>query len=1234
MFFKDNTIITRTLVLLLMVIMPAMLFADAAFEQLMAEAKYEEALNYVDSNIPPPQRTPEIWVQIAQANDQLGMVEKALASYLVSWRINPNDYHSLMGAATIYNRLNQFQNAFNMSQSALQQQVTYEASRILVTAAIELNKVSEVKSALEQVIAREPDDVVVNRELGNLYYKEGDYVRAVPLLKVALQQQKSGEMNFRVGKSYLQTGVPDSALVYLYKALESATNVSEAALLSAHAHLSLGDFKAAAENFEKVDESMMTASDHYHWAVAKKRIGDAGGAEAAYRTAVSSFGQDTSKKALLAREKVGLADFQNKEHDAALAHFTFIVQADKDGAVVPAIYFHLADVSQAMGNSVDAIWFLVDAIERDDRNIEAYARLADLYEKNNMSEKAKETYETMIALDPNDPSVFLALGQYNLESGRYHEAMEHFQTSNTLTPSAAASEGLAIAAFRAANLATAAAAAEMALSLNEDAWQARKIIAEVLYRKDNFSAALPHFKVMVEREPGNIEFLQNLANCYRHNNLRDKLAKVDRKITQVDQSDAHSRLRLALYADSKNDFETALEMYNDLALLTPNNQHVFKRIFEISHARQMYKEAIEAMRKYIAIAPQEAEAHRDLGDALYEVGAYDCALEAYREAIAIDPNIRGFYQRYAEIVIARGEHGEVIKALTLVINSGDADFGTYTTLGMIYQRRGEHQDAIKMYSQALTMDPTNTDALTALGESQVASGDLGGAIISYEQAVMMNPDAQQEYRKLGDIYAKQQRAEDAMRAYKRYLDRKPDDQEIARKVGKFAHESSEYEEVITYLGPIVQQADNTNLFVIYANALFKSGDYVRSVEIVESIKGRKELKAPEKRDVLRMLALSYEQKNDQKGAAQAYLQYIAVAGTDDPDAAYRAAYLLEQSDKKAAVVQYEKNMKSYPDDIRNVLRLGLLYSDNQETASKALPLLQRSIAVADSLPQVWLEMARIHGSLGDTDKELEAYNRYVQFDPQSIEANRRIGIVLMGMGEVNEALISLEIANAFSPDDPGIMTLLAEGYVKTKRLGEATELLVRAKAVDQTNTDIRFRLFELYDQAGKIDLAHQEIEQLVELEQDNTYLLMYAKMLVNDENLSKAQEILMNILEVEFDNIDALMLKAQVQRLQGYHEEALDTYEEIDMIYPQYAPSLYQRGETHLELQRPRWADTFFNRAIRADPDYVPAYIGLARYYKSRNDDKKYREFLKKAGEIDPGNEALVEELSNAADAG
>ena len=1218
----------KIVLLLVLVASVSQVFSDETFNKLIASGKYKEAIDYADDKISPSDRDAMIWIKLGQANEAVGLTEKALACFLVSWRMNPNDYHALLGASKVYNKLNQPDNAINMAKKALDQNFTAEASWEYARACIALNRSAEAKKALEKVIQSDSANAIANRELGNIYYNEKAWVQAIPLMKKTYRSKADGELAYRIGKAYVEAGVSDSALVYLKEA-SAKGGPADASLDLARAYYGQKNYKSAATEYGKVKKSDLEAADCYKMGVSLEKNQNSSGALEYYELAIGKYGASKGTEAILSREKVGRAKLKDGKFDAALEHLQVIEAADPKGVTVPEVYFLLAEAYQGVDNKNKAISCLEKAISLNSRNVEAYARLADLYQKNGMAAKAKQTYEAMMSLSPNDPNVYLVLGQYNSKSQKYTEALPLFEKSNSLRKSAAASEGIAVAAYKLNNIEKAREAAKAAVSLDAGSWDARTILASILMKNKDYRGAQEHLEFIVRKEAYAIEYLEQLATCYEQNNEKDKLFELDKKIASLNRNNVDSRLRLARYADTKNDTETALTYYNELAALAPKSQEVFRRLFELNVKKGAKETAITHMKKYLELTPGDAEGHRDLGDIYYDLKNYDGALEAYRTALKINPSLKGFYKRYAEIVIAKGQQDEVINALTNVIKAGEADLGTYTTLGMIFQKKKIFGKATEMYQKALQIDPANVDALTALASSQAANGDLNGAIISYEQAIMMNSQASDEYKELGDLYFRLGRDAEGNKAYRKYLDKKPDDTEVAKLVGKYAFERKEYGEAAKYLKVLVKKASDDEL-MMYSEACFNSNNFKDAIETLEQLKANKKIKGTMQQQIYKLLAESYEKEGKNDAAAKAYGDYAAIPGVKDPDAAYKQAFLQEKSNSALAFKIYETNTKDFPIDYRNFLRLGVLYSEKKETLQKAIPMLKRVTELAATVPGAWLELARVHGKMSNDEEELRAYMRYAETEPQNIEANTRIGILLMRKGQTNEAMVYLEMANAHQPNDPAVMAMLARGYIRTDRTNEALDLLNKAKAAKKDDPEIRFQLFEVYQRAGQKDKALEEIKSLVELKRETRYLMLFAEALMIQGKHKDAENTIEDVLATEADNIDALLLKAKILRSKKKYDDAVEVYKEISYINPEHAMSLYERAETYMLQSKPQWAETFYKRALRADPKLALAELGIAKICKIKKDNAGYQEHLNNARKLDPDNPLIIEELKRA----
>ncbi|MBD3321900.1 MAG: tetratricopeptide repeat protein, partial [Chitinivibrionales bacterium] len=558
----------------------------------------------------------------------------------------------------------------------------------------------------------------------------------------------------------------------------------------------------------------------------------------------------------------------------------------------------------------------------------------------------------------------------------------------------------------------------------------------------------------------------------------------------------------------------------------------------------------------------------------------------------------------------------------------------YTTLGMIYQKKKSYKQAVDNYQKALQLNPQKLDVLAALGECQAALGQIKEAIITYEQVIMMNPKASDEFKALGDLYSKQNQDEQALKAYKKYLDSGVKDNAVAENIGMIEFRKKNYKDAIKYFSMITgKAAQEFKLQLAYGEACYHAKEYEKAISIFNSLKGRNP-----SRDALKTISLlmakSYEKSGEKTKAAQSYRTYIGIPGVRDEDAAYKVAFLQEKSSPAGAKKQYEQNIAKYPKDYRNYLRLGLLYSENKTTLSKAISMFKKITPMADSIPIIWEKLGEVYGELGKEDDELNAYRNYVKKEPQDPKANKRIGLILVKKGKYKEGLIYLETASTLAPKDVDIMYSLAHSYAKTNRPNEAISVLEKAKQLAPKNLKIRRQLYKLFMKVGKEKEARKEIEELLAIDpNDVESRMVYAELLYRDKKYDEAEEEIENIMAVS-PGFEVLMLLGKVKVAKKEYSEALAAYDEI-IAMENYAPALYEKAELFRKYGKklgksPKWAETFYKRALRSDSTYALAELGIAKLQKLWKRDDLYKKHLERARKLDPTNPEILEELKKA----
>lgn len=1205
--------------------------ADPQFDRLVRERKFQEAIDYAEVNLPIASRNASTMVDLARAYEEAGQVEKALATFMVCWRLNPTNYASLLGAAKIHNKLGQPDRAVTMAQKALEQNFTAEASWEFARACIALKRPGDAKKALEKVLESDARNLTANRELGLIYVAERNFGKAISLLRVAYQNKAEAALAYSLGKAYLETNSPDSAVLYLEEARRGGSDADGIQLDLARTYYKLNQFALAAEAFANIPgKSGLTSLDYYIRAVSIEKTKGTAQSIDYYRDAVAQFGSSVSKDALTARGKVGKWSLDQAQNSSAIAQFEFIYPVDARGEIVPGLPFMLAQAYAKSGNSSKAIEVLEKLIAQDKKNVQAYMALAELYENAKFPEKAKKTYEALRTLSPNDPGIYLSLGQYYLERSKYSDALENLLKSNSLRRSVEALTGIAQSSYQLKSYGTAKETGEAALVLDPNRWDLRKILAKIYMSEERFAEARNHLEELIKQSPNNYDFWLDLAICYEQLGKAELLAEADKKIIGLDSKNVDSRLRYGQHCLAQNNTRAALPIYKELAVLIPSNTEVLQTLVKICKDMGYTPDAITYLRRYVAIVPNQAGRYRELGDMLYERKNYDEALEAYRTAIKIDPKISGFYKRYAEIMIAKKQDEEVVKALLKLVGAGEADAQDYATLGMIYQKQGNYPRALATYQDALRVEPQNTEVLSAMGECYARAGNVRDAIITYEQVVIMNPNAIDEHKSLGELYDKVNRTDESARAYRAYLAKEPNDTKSARMLAQYAFGKGQYDEALKFfrLARLDEEAPFPELLA-YGESAFRAGDFRECASVLERL-GKRNPATANAIKIYRMLAESYEAVGEEAKAAEAYGAYNSQPGVRDGDASYKQASLVEKTDPSAALRIYEANTQKFPGDHRNFYRLYRLYSQEPKYLAKAVPMLKKAASLSDTVKINWFEVAKIHQKANQVDDELGALKKCLDADPQNVEANRRSGELLLQKGAIQDGLVYLEVAGTLSPSDWKIMLLLADGYEKTKRNNEAMELLSKARKLRKDDPEIAGRLVRVLAKTGQSKRALEEMRELVKTQRQPKMLLLYADLLLKEGKATEAENAVNDLRTMDPENVEAMMILGKAQAVQKRYDDALNTLKEVSLIDPQNALALFETGEVHLATGSILRAELFYKRSLERNSRFALGELGMAKIEKVRKNRSKYLSHLEAAKRLDPANELILNEIEKS----
>jgi tetratricopeptide (TPR) repeat protein len=221
-----------------------------------------------------------------------------------------------------------------------------------------------------------------------------------------------------------------------------------------------------------------------------------------------------------------------------------------------------------------------------------------------------------------------------------------------------------------------------------------------------------------------------------------------------------------------------------------------------------------------------------------------------------------------------------------------------------------------------------------------------------------------------------------------------------------------------------------------------------------------------------------------------------------------------QSDEilKLAIDQYEQIVRLDPKSVEDHLLLGRLYRLNNdlvkaesefktalqiqptsEDAVTALSILYneegdttRALEVLSAFPES-ARSSKVYAALGYTyeqnkayKKAIEAYQKSVDLDHDSLESLRGLAQNLLNDGQTDAALTQLKVIIESDPTDTQTYMRMAEIYRRNGRYDEAMDSLKKASAIVPESLELKFNIAVIDQAQGKYDDAIAILNDLLQ----------------------------------------------------------------------------------------------------------------------------------------------------------
>lgn len=255
-------------------------------------------------------------------------------------------------------------------------------------------------------------------------------------------------------------------------------------------------------------------------------------------------------------------------------------------------------------------------LQKDPRNIDAHLALATLLAETGKAQQAVQHYEKALAIRPGYPDALLGLGQLLQAHGQLQDAAACYQAileqpPQQHIPADKASLYLGEILEEAGDDAQALEAYKQAVSLNSDFQEAYEKLGALAFRHKLYDMAARCFEILLNKEPGNLEFIRNLGIVAYHQGNAEKTA----------------------------------ECFDRLIALDPSDEKNYQYTADLHSRNKNWSEAAAYYRGMIDRYPEQAFLDLNLGNIYYHAGDMDRAIAAYLDYFRREPGLPPGKQR-------------------------------------------------------------------------------------------------------------------------------------------------------------------------------------------------------------------------------------------------------------------------------------------------------------------------------------------------------------------------------------------------------------------------------------------------------------------------------------------------------------------------------------------------------------------------------------------------------------
>jgi tetratricopeptide (TPR) repeat protein len=269
-------------------------------------------------------------------------------------------------------------------------------------------------------------------------------------------------------------------------------------------------------------------------------------------------------------------------------------------------------------------------------------------------------------------------------------------------------------------------------------------IGLVHYKQGNYSAAIPVFESVLEKQPDSAQARRLLGLCYLfEERYRDAASELE-PLWPVSNSDVSYLYSLAVAAGNSGRHDLETQAANQLAAVGKDSPFVHLLLGKAYLGHEDYSNALIELEKASEADTKLPMVHYNLGVVYRHQGEPQKAREEFLKDTAIEPDVAFNYDQLGILASAEGQDN-LAEGYFLAAVKRDSKLGTsWFGLAKSYKQKKQYTDALKALEQAGLIDPKSASVHYLRGQVLAAMGRKAAAETEFAVVQKLKKDTVDE----------------------------------------------------------------------------------------------------------------------------------------------------------------------------------------------------------------------------------------------------------------------------------------------------------------------------------------------------------------------------------------------------------------------------------------------------------------------------------------------------------